>query len=287
MQISASLVKELRERSGAGMMECKEALKECDGDIERAFDALRKKGAAKAAKKADRSTKQGLISVAVDGPRAALVELKCETDFVARNETFKALADQIAQVAARDGGDGLADRALGDGSDRTVSELIVAAVQMIGENLTLGRVERVELDGAGGFGSYIHAGGSIATLIELGLGDESLAGNEIFTRTGKDLAMHIAAMSPIALDPSGIPEESLKRERELFRSMAAASGKPESIIEKMVAGRERKYYDEVTLLNQPFVKDTTKSVSDVLAERSKELGSPISARRFIRMQLGE
>ena len=268
--ISAGLVKELREKTGAGMMDCKKALSATDGDMQKAIDYLREKGIAKAEKKAGRIAAEGAVAayVSADAKTGVLVEINCETDFAAGNDQFRSLektiAEHIATAAPADLG------ALNDSmiDGKKVSDLITEATATIGEKISLRRFVRYQTEGR--LASYIHMGGKIGVLVELSGGSEEL---------GKDVAMQIAAAAPTAVDRSGVAAEDLEHEKEVLRKQALEEGKPEKIVERMVEGRINKYYKEVCLTEQIFVKDTEKTVQDVLGD--------VKAIRFTRYQLGE
>ncbi len=287
-QISAALVKQLRERTGAGMMDCKRALAESGGDIEAATDWLRKKGLAAAAKKAGRATSEGLIGLKTEGRVGVMVEVNSETDFVARNEVFQDLVRRILEVAPRAGGDveTLKSLTLPD-SGRTVAEEITQAVAVIGENLNLRRAAHLEVD-EGLVAGYVHAQvapglGKIGVLVGL----RSKADPARLAELGKQLAMHVAASGPQAVAVAGLDPAVVAREREILAEQARASGKPENIVEKMVEGRLRKFYQEVVLLEQPFVMDPEKRVAKVLEAFAKETGEPVEVVGFVRLALGE
>ena len=271
-EISASRVMELRQRTGLGMMECKKALTEADGDLAKAEELLRIKSGAKASKAAGRIAADGVVGVAVapDGKTGAIVELNCETDFVAKNEDFRAFASEIAQIVVRDRpGDvaALAERRLGSGV--TVEAHRVALVQKIGENITLRRFARV--DAQGRIASYVH-GARIGVLVDYTGGDEAL---------GKDLAMHIAATKPIAVERKDVPADIVEKERTIAAARAAESGKPANIVEKMVEGAVAKFLAEVTLLPQPFVKNDKQTITELL----KSKGARVDA--FVLYVVGE
>ena len=270
MAISASMVKELRERTGAGMMECKKALVETDGDMDNAVELLRKSGQAKADKKSGRVAADGRIVIAVDGLRAAMVEINSETDFVAKDENFAAFAEAVgATVLGSDAADvgSLAEQALADG--RTVETARTELVAKVGENISVRRFAR--LDAEDHLGSYAH-GARIGAIVSLKGGDEELA---------RDIAMHIAASNPVCVDEDGVPADTLERERRIFAEQAAESGKPAEIIEKMVTGRVAKFLKEITLVGQPFVKDPDIAVGKLL----KDAGAEVTA--FVRYEVGE
>jgi len=287
-QITAGLVKELREKTGAGMMDCKKALTETDGDMEAAVDWLRKKGLAAAAKKAGRVASEGLVAVAVDGTAAAVVEVNAETDFVARNDQFQDMVEAIAGVALANGGDLDKTKAAGyPGSDKNVEEFVQEMVGTIGENMHLRRSAGLSVSN-GVVSAYIHNAmkpgmGKIGVLVAL----ESDADKGTLEELGKQLAMHVAAASPLALNRDDVDASELEREKTVLADQARASGKPEEIIEKMVEGRLRKYYEEVVLLEQVFVIDTDKKIQAVVDEAAKQAGSEIKLTGFVRIALGE
>ena len=287
-EITAALVKELRERSGAGMMDCKRALLETDGDIEAAADWLRTKGLAAAAKKSGRVAAEGLVAAAVDGANGAVVEVNSETDFVARNETFQELVLAVAEVAlATDGDFDRMSAASFPGESRTVAEQVTHMVGTLGENLQLRRSAGLSVS-QGVVVSYVHnavapGAGSIGVLVGL----ESAADAEALTALAKQLAMHVAATSPKAVTAGDLDPEVLTKERQILSDQARESGKPEEIIEKMVEGRMRKFQAEVLLTEQVFVIDNETKIAAVLENAGKELGSPVSVGGFVRFELGE
>lgn len=269
MQISASLVKELRERTGAGMMECKRALTETQGDLEAAIELMRKSGQAKADKKAGRVAAEGRVEIAIEGGDAVILEVNSETDFVAKDENFANFVRAAAQIALQSGVPDVAalmQQTL-DGQDLETQR--TALIAKIGENVQVRRLQRLHSDGP--LGAYAH-GNRIGVLVAMTGGDADLA---------KDVAMHIAASRPICVDSDGVPAETLDKEREIFRAQAAESGKPAEIVEKMVEGRVRKFLAEVTLLGQPFVKNPEQSVAQLL----KDKGATVT--EFIRFEVGE
>jgi elongation factor Ts len=275
MAISAALVKELRERTGAGMMECKKALVETNGDIEAAIEAMRKSGQAKAAKKAGRTAADGTVEIriAADGSRGIMVEVNSETDFVAKDANFAGFAGAVADtVLASDAADvdALSALPLAGGSGDTVNAAREALIAKIGENIQIRRLVRFD-DVEGRIYSYRH-GMRIGVLVEMTGGDEAL---------GRDIAMHIAASSPLCVGADDVPSEALEKEREIFQAQALESGKPANIIDKITEGRLRKYLEEVTLLGQAFVKDPDKRVGDLLTE------SGAAVQRFARVEVGE
>ena len=287
-EITAALVKELREKTGAGMMDCKKALTENAGDLETAVDWLRKKGLAAAAKKAGRVAAEGLIGLATEGTRGALVEVNSETDFVARNDKFQSFVGQVAALALEAGGDLEALKAAAyPGTGRTVDEELTQLISVIGENLNLRRIAAASVR-EGVVASYVHNQaapglGKIGVLVAL----ESGGDQDQLAALGKQLAMHVAASAPQAIDSGNVDPAALERERDVLAEQARASGKPEEIIAKMVEGRLRKYYEEVRLLEQTFVIDGETKVRKVLDNASTDLGTAVTVNAFYRFQLGE
>jgi elongation factor Ts len=286
-EITAALVKELREISGAGMMDCKKALVETSGDLEAAVDWLRKKGLAAAAKKAGRVAAEGLVGVATEQKRGALVEVNSETDFVSRNEEFQRFVGTVARMALE--AEDLAQLTARPypGTEATVADRLTQLIATIGENLTLRRMARLSV-GSGVVASYIHNAlvpgmGKIGVLVAL----ESTGDAEKLASLGKQLAMHVAAANPQALTVEDIDPALLDRERTVLAEQARASGKPEAIIDKMVEGRLRKFYEEVVLLEQTYVIDGESKVKAVLEAAEKEVGAPVKLTGFVRMALGE
>lgn len=287
-EITASLVKELREKTGAGMMDCKKALKETEGNLEEALDWLRKKGLSAAAKKADRTAAEGLVAIATEGQRGAILEVNAETDFVSRNEQFQAYVSKVVGIALEKGGD-IDTLAAVDypGTGRNVADELTQLIATIGENMSLRRSEVLSVD-KGVVSGYIHSQvveslGRIGVIVAL----ESDGDAEKLAALGKQIAMHVAAANPMALDRDGVDTAVLDREREVLADQARASGKPEDIINKMVEGRLRKFYEESVLLEQTFVIDGETKVSDVLEQAAKDVGAPVKLTGFVRYQLGE
>lgn len=284
--ITATLVKTLREKTGAGMMDCKKALTETNGDFENAVDWLRTKGLAAAAKKAGRVAAEGLTAVMVDGTIGAVVEVNSETDFVARNEKFQALVSGIAKLALKASDiEALKNAVMPSG--KSVAEEIVESVATIGENISLRRLEVLKVN-SGVVASYIHnlvseGLGKISVLVAL----ESTADESKLLALGKQIAMHIAAARPQSLTIDNLDPAIVGRERDIFSEQARASGKPDSIIEKMVEGRIRKFYEEAVLLEQIFVIDGETKIKDVVANAAKEFGAPVTLKAFARFELGE
>jgi elongation factor Ts len=273
------MVADLRAKTGAGMMDCKKALDETGGDMEQAIDLLRKKGLAAAAKKAGRAAKDGLVAVAVaaDRARAGIVELNCETDFVARTEQYRtfaaALAEQAMGEAATELGTFAAARFLADPA-HTVAEVIAAQIATIGENIRLSRVASLAAGDGMQIGSYLHMGGKIGVLVEL----SATAGEEVV----KDVAMHIAAAEPRFVSRDAVPQSVIDEEREIARAQAQASGKPAPVVEKIADGKVGKFFEQVCLLEQPFVKSPEQTVQAMLAAHGG-----VVVRRFLRFRLGE
>jgi len=287
-EITADLVKRLREQTGAGMMDCKKALTETAGDFESAVDSLRKKGLAAAARKASRVAAEGLIGMRLDGREGALVEVNSETDFVARNEVFQKLVQHVAGLAPGARGDVEALRRMAiSGTGRTVAEEITQAIAVIGENLHLRRTAYLAVE-RGLIARYLHnqvaAGlGKIGVLVGL----ESTVEPARLAAFGKQVAMHVAAANPQAVTAGEISAATLEREKAIFAEQARASGKPDNIIAKMVEGRVRKFYEESVLLEQVWVIDTEQRVKQAVEAAAKELGAPVSVTGFVRMVLGE
>ncbi len=286
-EITAASVKELRERTGAGMMDCKKALSENNGEMETSVDWLRTKGLAAAAKKAGRTAAEGLVGVAVDGTRGAVVEVNSETDFVAKNEQFQGFVAEVSKIALITGNDIDALRATSFSSGGTVAEALTNNIATIGENQSLRRASVLEV-GHGVVVSYVHNAaapnmGKIGVLVAL----ESDAPVDTLTALGKQLAMHIAAASPLSLDAASLDPDLLARERAIAVEKAAESGKPANIVEKMVDGTMAKFAKENALLSQLFVIDGKTPVADVVAAAGKEAGSAITLAAFERFQLGE
>ena len=286
-EITAALVKELRDSTGAGMMDCKKALTEVDGDIDAAVDWLRKAGLAAAAKKAGRVAAEGLVAVEVDGPKGAIVEVNAETDFVARNDQFQDFVGKVAQVAVEQGGDfdKISGAALDGGA--TVDETVKALVGSIGENINLRRSAALAVSN-GVVASYIHNAvipnaGRIGVLVGL----ESDGDQDKLMAAGRQLAMHVAAAAPQWTDISEVDASVLDHERTILADQARASGKPEDIVEKMVEGRLRKFYEEVVLLEQVYVIDGESKVRKAVEAMAADVGAPVALTGFVRFVLGE
>jgi elongation factor Ts len=287
MTITAGMVKDLREKTGAGMMDCKSALAETSGDIEAAIDLLRKKGLAKAAKKGGRIAADGLIGLAVADGKGAIVEVNSETDFVARGDGFQAFVREVSELALKADGD--LDRLLASSfpGGGTTAEALTNLIAKLGENMSIRRSSGLSVS-PGVVASYIHNAtgpdlGKIGVLVAV----ESSGDQAKVAALGKQIAMHIAAASPIALSPADVPADVVARERAIFAEQARESGKPANVIEKMVEGRLRKFYEEQVLLQQIFVIDGETPVNKVLENASKELGAKVQVKSFLRFQVGE
>lgn len=283
--ITASMVKELREMTGAGMMECKKALTEADGNIDAAVDVLRTRGLAAVAKKAGRATNEGTVMalVSADGTTGAVVELNCETDFVGMNDKFKAYAEKIAHVAIAAKPADLEALKVADVDGETVESVVTDAIHTLGENIQLTRFSVVE---GGAVSSYIHGGGKIGVLVQFdvtGIDPTS----DAFKAYGRDVAMQVAAAAPVAATRESVDPAVVEHEKSIYMAQAAESGKPEAIQEKMAVGRLEKFFKESTLTEQPFVKNPDQSVSEYTAEVAKSLGGEIAIVDFKRLMLGE
>jgi len=280
------MVKDLRESTGAGMMDCKAALTETGGDMQAAQDWLRKKGLSKAAKKAGRVAAEGLIGALTAGTKGVLVEVNSETDFVARNGQFQGLVKMIAQVAIGVGPDVEKIKAAKVG-DVTIETAIADAIATIGENMTLRRAASLEV-GKGVVSSYVHnavieGAGKMGVIVAL----ESTGKTDELAQLGRQLAMHVAAANPLAIDPSGLDQELVKREKDVLADKYRQQGKPENVIEKIVDSGLKTYYKEVCLLEQAFIHDSGKSVSQALKEAEGKIGAPVKIAGFVRYALGE
>lgn len=283
--ISAAEVKALRTQTGAGMMDCKRALSDAGGDSERARELLRERGLAKAGKRAGRATSEGAIGVSLNSTVGAIVELACETDFVARTEEYQALVQQIADLVVSNADLTDAEKTLSATMGEASVELqIKSAIAKLGENVALQRVARVVVD-SGLVGGYVHAGGKLGVIVGIAADgqDERLEG------LAKDVAMHVAAAdpTPLSVERSGIPAEVVEAERRVLTAQAEQSGKPEGVIEKIVEGRMRKFFAESCLLEQAFVKDPDRSVGDIAQAAGQAVGAEVQITEFARFRLGE
>ena len=283
--ITAAMVKELREMTDAGMMECKKALVEADGDMDKAVDVLRTRGLAAAAKKVGRATNEGTVMAIVsdDATKGAVVELNCETDFVGMNEKFKGYAEKIARAAMAANVEDIEALKAVDAEGETVEDVLTDAIHTLGENMNLARAAVVE---AGGVASYIHGGGKIGVLVTFDVEGIDPASDE-FQHCGRDVAMQVAAASPVSATRESVPAEVVAHEMEIYKAQAAESGKPENIQEKIATGRLEKFYKESCLTEQAFVKNPDQSVTDDVNEVAKKLGGTIKVTGFKRFMLGE
>ena len=283
--ITAAMVKELREMTDAGMMECKKALVEADGDMDKAVDVLRTRGLAAAAKKVGRATNEGTVMAIVsdDATKGAVVELNCETDFVGMNEKFKGYAEKIARAAMAANVEDIEALKAVDAEGETVEDVLTDAIHTLGENMNLARAAVVE---AGGVASYIHGGGKIGVLVTFDVEGIDPASDE-FQHCGRDVAMQVAAAAPVCATRESVPAEVVAHEMEIYKAQAAESGKPENIQEKIATGRLEKFYKESCLTEQAFVKNPDQSVTDYVNEAAKKLGGTIKVTGFKRFMLGE
>jgi len=292
MAITAAAVNELRKKTGAGMMDCKKALTEVNGDMEQAVDFLRKKGMASAAKKAGRIAAEGLVTALVssDGKIATVVEVNCETDFVAKNEDFTGFLSNVAeQITAKapTNIDELAKQDFISSPGTTVGDTVTALISKIGENIKVRRFERFGLQGAGAVASYVHAGGQIGVIAELGCESEATAAKPELADLARDLCLHIAAQKPSYLVDADVPQSVLDKEVEIAKDQARQAGKKEEFLGKIAEGKVRKYCEEHCLINQGFVKNPDVKISQLLADASKSFGEKVTVRRFARFELGE
>jgi elongation factor Ts len=293
-QITASLVRELREKTNAGMMDCKAALVEAGGDLEEAAVILRKKGIAKADKKSARAAQEGVIRAAIsdDGHVGALVEINCETDFVAKNESFDSFAAAVVEHAAAGGFDSLEQllAAPFQGVD-SLEDAVKAKIAEVGENIVVRRFSRFAMaaDSQGLIASYIHLAGRVGVLVELGCEKAATAATDGFKELAKDLTLHVAASSPICVVREDIPSEKVEAEKEVYRGQVKEQmkGKPEDMIEKIIEGKLGKFYSTACLLEQGFVKEPDSSIADLLVKVGKTLGDTLVVRRFARFAVGE
>ena len=282
MAITAQLVKELRDMTAAGMMDCKKALVEVEGDLEKAVDWLRQKGMAKAAKKSGRATSEGLVTVAAsaDGMHIAMGSLLCETDFVARGEQFQAMASRVTQV--------ILDKAPADAEalEALMGEEVTQLIASVGENMQLGKFARFSKNGANDVvGQYIHANGKIGVLVYLTCGKAESASKPEVLELAKNLSMQVAAASPLALNAASLDQAAVEREREVYRQKAIEEGKPAQIVDKIADGAVKKFQKEVCLMEQPFIRDDKKVIADVVRETGKAIGDEITVTGFERIQL--
>lgn len=307
-EITPELVKKLRERTGAGIMDCKRALVEADGDLEKAEIILRKQGIAAASRKESRSTKQGLIGsfISANAKLGALVEVNCESDFVARTEDFQMLtADVAAHIAETKPKvvrleevteaerthikehQALYEQRFAKDQNTTIGELVKTKIAKLGENIAVSRFVVFEVNGDGVVGNYIHTGGQIGVLLEVNTSNNGVTQKQEFTTLVRDIAMQIAAAAPQSVSKEDIPKGVLERERDIQRERARGEGKPEKMLDKIVEGRMSKFYEEVSLLEQPFIRDNTVSVGDLIRTAAAKLGGSINVVRFMRYKVGD
>lgn len=282
MEISTNMVKELRERTGAGILDCKKTLQETQGDMDRSIELLREKGLARAAKKAGREAKEGLIETLTsdDGQQAVMVEVNCETDFVARTADFKALAHEVAELVATGN--------FATPEEMPASERIKTAIAKLGENIQVRRFVRYELDGKQGqLETYTHAGGRVAVLLELGADSAATASKPEFKGLAHDIALQVAAANPRYLRQEDVPADVVTHEQNIYRAQLAEETKPANVIEQIVKGKLAKYYEEVSLLNQPFIREEKLKVRDLIKQTIAKTGGSIEVRRFARFELGD
>lgn len=276
-EITASMVKELRDATNVSMMECKRALQEANGDKDKAFKLLRERGMAVAAKKADRVAKNGKISakVSADGKTGVMIEVNCETDFVTRNETFQKFVTEMTDKAMDCSGN----------PAEAFKADIVAKVAEIGENIVLRKSEKFTVEGSGAIASYIHMGGTCGVLAELAFSKAETLNNAVYKELALDICLQIAAARPAALDRSGVPAQLVEDEKALFAKQV--EGKPANIVEGILKGKLNKFYSQICLLEQPFVKEDKISITQLLEEKSKEIGDKVTVKRYTRWQLGD
>ena len=287
--ITAAIVKELRDKPNAGMMDCKRVLTETNGDIEASIKLLRERGIAKAGAKADRAANEGIISARVNADATAgiLLEINCETDFVSKNENFQAFVHEVADVLAAVGApDHAAAQAIPHGG-YSLEDYVKAKVIEVGENLQFRKYIRYDAAPGGVIGSYIHMGGKVGVLIEMGTTKPATAASETFRELLKDLTLHIAACAPKGLSRNDIPESIIENEKDIFRARLTAEGKPANLIEKIIPGQLSKFFAESCFLEQGFVKDTDITVTALLETKGKELDDTLTVTRFVRFGLGE
>jgi elongation factor Ts len=287
VDISAAMVMKLRKMTGQGMMDCKRALQEANGDIEQATDILRKKGLATLSKRSERETSEGLVvcKSSADGKTAAIATLCCETDFVAKNDDFVATAQTLADYAqacsAEKGAENILETTV-DG--KKFSDILTETVSRTGEKTQVGDYAKYKLDGPGLIGTYIHFNEKVGTMVQIETSDETTAAADVLKQTASDIAMHITATKPLALDKDDIAPETIEREKAIFAEQV--KNKPANIIEKIIEGKMRKFFTENCLLDQSFVKDDSKSVAQVLADAAKQAGGEAKIKRFVRFEVG-
>ncbi len=292
MQITASQVQSLRERTGAGMMDCKKALTENGGDFDKSVEYLRKKGMASAAKKEGRTAKDGTVLSLIDADNqaAVLVEVNCETDFVAKTDNFQKFVTEVARHIAKANpanADVLATQAFYADASKTVGDFVKEAIATLGENIKVRRFARYPLTAGKETRSYIHMGGKVGVLVELNVANAAVKNNEVFTSLIRDLTMHVAAAAPQFLNPSEVPADVVAKEKEIALAQLQGQNKPADVLEKIASGKINKFYEETCFLNQRFIKDDKKTIEALVKETAKALGTEMSVVRFTRYLLGE
>ena len=287
VDISAAMVMKLRKMSGQGMMDCKRALQDTDGDVEKAMDLLRKKGLATLAKRAGRDTSEGLVvsKTSTDGKTAAMATLCCETDFVAKSDAFVATAQTLADFAMACPDDDVVENVLETSADgRKFSDILTEIVSKTGEKTQVGDYAKYKLDGPGLISTYIHFNEKVGTMVQIDTSNDAAAAGDAIKQVASDIAMHITATKPLTLDKDQIDPETIEREKAIFAEQV--KNKPANIIDKIVEGKIKKFFAENCLLQQPFVKDDSKSVEQVLAEAAKQAGGEAKIIRFVRFEVG-
>jgi elongation factor Ts len=285
--ISAALVKELRERTGAGMMDCKRALEQCEGDMDKAISFLREKGLATAAKKAGRVANQGIVFGKIEGSRGALVELNCETDFVAKNDEFLNFGNDLVNITLKDGHSQVEQLLAAAYEGQSVQDALTNKIATIGENMAVRRIAYFDVGSTGILDLYIHGGGRIAVLVHMETGDSSAVSRPELKELAHDLALQAVAAKARFISSSDVDAATIENEKQIFKAQAINEGKAENIAERMVEGRLRKYFEEVCLLNQLFIKDTSLTVAALIEKLGKEAGIKLSVTRFARFEIGE
>ncbi len=286
-EISASEVMKLRKISGQGMMDCKKSLKEADGDIDKAMELLRKKGLATLSKRAEREASEGLVvgDISEDGKTGILASLCCETDFVARSEDFvsasKLLLDYARESSSDEGSESILEAAI---EGKKFSTVLTDTVSKTGEKMEIGNYQRYKVDGCGLLKIYIHFNGKVGSMVEIETDKDEVAGSESVQQAANDIAMHITATKPLSLDKNEIDTETLEQEKAIFAEQF--SGKPEKVVEKIVEGKMKKFYEENCLLEQAFVKDDSKSIAEVISQVGKEADGEAKIKRFVRFEVG-
>ena len=290
MSISAQQVKDLRDKSGVGMMDCKKGFVESIGVIDKAFDYLRKSGIAKAQKKEGRTTKEGLIVSHIDSNYGVLLEINCETDFVANTDDFTDLGKNIAAHISESNSNELnniLEEIFINDSNKKVKDILTDTIGKLGENIVLSRFSKFDLSDNSIMVSYIHPGSKLGVMLELSCANNSISKNADCSDLAKEISMHVAATCPISVNIEDVNKDVVEKEKEIFLDQAKKSGKPDNIIEKMVEGRIKKFYQENVLLEQTFVKDPSKTIKDLISEKVESLGGDISISRFSRYQIGQ